>query len=151
MPQSPPTQAIWDTSQGDDLPSGGEIAAERSVLYAVASGNDRGFEQLFPADFAGRIPGLGFSVDALSAIKNLAVFSNWIGTNLNMRHVSSHGVKVLSADYESDGMMAMSVTSMAAPGIAGYLALMKQAFPADTNEQIIARVAQNVRRAAIND
>jgi subtilisin family serine protease len=121
------------------------------VLFAVASGNDRGFTPLFPAAYAGTVQGFGFSVGALDAARSLAVFSNWTGNNLNMKQVSAHGVKVVSVDYESDGLTPMSGTSMAAPQIAGYLALMKQAYPAASNQEIINRVAQHVRRAAIND
>jgi hypothetical protein len=125
--------------------------ASKGVLFAVASGNDRGFMPLFPAVFAGTIPGFGFSVGALDQLGSLAVFSNWTGNDLNMKHVSSHGARVLSVDYETDGFVSMSGTSMAAPQIAGFLALARQANPNATNEEIIQLVSKNVKRAAIND
>lgn len=125
--------------------------ANKGVLFAVASGNDLGFMPLFPAVFAGTIPGFGFSVGALDQLRNLAVFSNWTGNNLNMKHVSSHGARVLSVDYETDGFVSMSGTSMAAPQIAGFLALVRQANPNATNDEIIQLVSKNVKRADINN
>jgi subtilisin len=125
--------------------------ADKGVLFAVASGNDRGFTPLYPAAYAATIKGFGFSVGALDALKNLAVFSNWTGNSPSMMQVSSHGVKVKSVNFQTDGFVAETGTSMAAPQLAGYLALLRQAYPNASNVDLIARVTQNVQRAAIND
>jgi subtilisin family serine protease len=125
--------------------------ASKGVLFAVASGNDRGFMPLFPAVFAGTIPAFGFSVGALDELENLAVFSNWTGNNLNIKQISSHGHRVLSVDYDNEGFVSMSGTSMAAPQIAGFLALARQANPNASSAEIIQILSEHVKRAAIND
>lgn len=128
-----------------------EYGASRGVLFAMASGNNRGTEPLFPAKFAGDISGLGFSVGATDEWGQVAVFSNWTGENRNMNQLVSHGVRVLSADAFSDGFVNMSGTSMAAPQLAGYLALYKQMFSGLSGNQIQEKIALTAKHAIVAD
>lgn len=126
-------------------------AVSKGAIMAVSSGNGRALIPMWPAAFAADIPGFGFSVGALNDLTELAAFSNWAGENPNMKQVSAHGVDVLSVDYSSNGFIAYSGTSMSSPQIAGFLALMKQAYPSASNEEIISMLSRNVKRAQIND
>lgn len=128
-----------------------EYGVSKGVLFAIASGNERSFDPLYPAAYAGEIPALGFSVGATDKYGNMAVFSNYTGNNLNMKHVASHGASVSSAAVGEQGFVSMSGTSMATPQIAGLLALYKQAYPNLSALQLQELVAKNVVRASVDD
>ncbi|MEI8025163.1 MAG: S8 family serine peptidase [Pseudomonadota bacterium] len=128
-----------------------EYGVSKGVLFAIATGNERGFVPLFPAIYAGDLPGLGLAVGAANAWGNIAPFSNWGGNNLNMKMATSHGVGVSSAKFHTDEMVNMSGTSMASPQIAGILALYKNAFPNLKNQELVDLISKNVVRAAVDD
>lgn len=128
-----------------------EYGASKGVVFAMASGNERSFDPLIPAAYAGAVPGLGFSVGATDKYGNMAVFSNYTGDNPNMKQVSSHGSGVLSAALDETGFVSMSGTSMASPQIAGLLALYKQAYPDMSNVELMKLISANVLRASVND
>jgi subtilisin family serine protease len=140
---------------GPNAPSGFkkvfEYGVSKGVLFAMASGNERGFEPLIPAVYAGNIAGLGFSVGATDKYGSLAVFSNYGGSNPEMKQVVSHGRSVSSAALDEQGFVNMSGTSMAAPQIAGLLALFRQRDPSMKNTDVISLISKNVVRAAIDD
>ena len=128
-----------------------EYGASKGVLFAIASGNERSFDPLIPAAYAGAVQGLGFSVGATDKYGNMAVFSNYTGDNLAMKQLSSHGSGVLSAALDEKGFVSMSGTSMASPQIAGILALYKQAYPEMSNVELVKLISANVERASVND
>jgi subtilisin family serine protease len=128
-----------------------EYGASKGVIFAMASGNERSFDPLIPAAYAGSVQGIGFSVGATDKYGNMAVFSNYTGDNLAMKQLSSHGSGVLSAALDETGFVSMSGTSMASPQIAGILALYKQAYPALSNAELVKLISANVERAAVND
>jgi subtilisin family serine protease len=128
-----------------------EYGASKGVLFAIASGNGRAYEPMIPAAYAGVVAGLGFSVGATDQYGSMAVFSNYSGNNLNMKHVASHGQSVLSAAVGEQGFVSMSGTSMAAPQIAGLLALVRQANPSLGNVELQTLVSKAVERGAVND
>jgi subtilisin family serine protease len=70
---------------------------------------------------------------------------------MNMKMTSSHGVKVSSAKFHTDEMVNMSGTSMAAPQVAGVLALYKNAFPNLKNQELVDLISKNVVRGAVDD
>jgi subtilisin family serine protease len=128
-----------------------EYGLSKGVLFALATGNERRFSPLFPALYAGEIPGLGLGVGASDAWGNIAPFSNWAGNNMNMKMASSHGVNVSSAKFHTDEMVSMSGTSMATPQVAGVLALYKNAFPNLKNQELVDLISKNVVRGAVDD
>jgi hypothetical protein len=128
-----------------------EYGASKGVLFAMASGNDRSFDPLIPAAYAGTIQGLGFSVGATDKYANMAVFSNYSGNNLSMKQLASHGSGVMSAALDESGFISMSGTSMASPQIAGVLALYRQAYPDLSAAELIKFISAHVERAAVND
>jgi len=140
---------------GDGLPSSFkevfEFGAAKGVLFAMASGNDRSLTPLTPASYAGEIAGVGFSVGATDKYGDMAVFSNYTGNNLYMKHLAAHGAGVLSAAIGRQGFVKMSGTSMATPQIAGVLALYRQAFPSKSNTELMEFMAAQVQRAGVND
>jgi len=68
-----------------------------------------------------------------------------------MKHLAAHGTYVLSSAIGKQGFFRMSGTSMAAPQIAGALALYRQAFPTQSNTELMKTIAQRVQRAGVND
>lgn len=128
-----------------------EYAVSKGVLFAMASGNERSLVPLTPAAYAGEVDGIGFSVGATDKYGDMAVYSNYTGNNLAMKHLAAHGSTVLSAALGKQGFVKLTGTSMAAPQIAGVLALYRHAFPTKTNAELVTLISSQVQRAAVND
>lgn len=109
------------------------------VAAAGNDGNDLGTGDT--ADFPARYPSV-ISVAAVDRNSARALFSS-TGSTVE---VSAPGVNILST-FPNNRYAYMSGTSMATPYVAGNLALMKQAYPHLTNEQLRQVLVSQVRDA----
>lgn len=115
-------------------------AAGLLVIAAAGNdGNDLGTGDT--ADFPARYPSV-ISVAAVDRNSARALFSS-TGSTVE---VAAPGVNIAST-YPNNQYVYMSGTSMAAPYVAGNLALMKQAYPHLTNEQLRQVLVSQVRDA----
>jgi len=108
-------------------------AASRNVITVSAAGNSRGASPGTPAHYATQY---GFSVGAVNSSRTIANFSNLAGTNRSMHHVMAPGNRY--ASYNG--------TSMAAPHVAGVVALMLGANPNLTHAQVRSILTSSASR-----
>lgn len=109
-------------------------AASRNVIAVMASGNSAGSNPIFPASYA---TDYGLSVGAVDAVGDIASFSNRAGGDSRMQHVMAPGVEIYST-LPNNSYGIISGTSMAAPHVAGVVALMLSANPNLTHDQVRA-------------
>jgi len=107
-------------------------AAANNVITVTAAGNDGLPSPGNPARYATQF---GISVGAVDRNSNIAGFSNRAGSDSNMQHVVAPGVDVFST-LPNDGYGINQGTSMAAPHVAGVVALMLSANPNLTHAQV---------------
>lgn len=113
-------------------------AYQNGIMIVAASGNDgTGFGDTvdFPARYSSVI-----AVGAIDAQNRLASFSS-TGPSVE---VVAPGVSVLST-YLNGSYARMNGTSMAAPFISGYLALIKEAYPTLSNFQLRSILLENTQ------
>ena len=108
-----------------------QYASNKNVIVVMAAGNNSGSAPIYPARYAQTT---GVAVGAVDKDKTLASFSNLAGTD-QLSYVTAPGVSIYSTvpnnSYES-----YSGTSMAAPHVAGVVALMLSANPNLTDSQV---------------
>ena len=109
-----------------------DYAASNNVFVVSAAGNSGASTPSAPASYAVEN---GVSVGAVDSSGDLAWFSNGAGFDPAMQHVTAPGVDVYST-LPNGGYGYKNGTSMAAPYVAGVVALMKQANPDLTVEEI---------------
>ncbi|GBD55062.1 S8 family serine peptidase [Microcystis aeruginosa NIES-298] len=119
-------------------------AASRNVITVSAAGNSSGSSPGTPAYYATQY---GFSVGAVDSSRTIASFSNRAGTNSSMQHVMAPGVNVYST-VPGNGYASYSGTSMAAPHVAGVVALMLGANPNLTHAQVRSILTSSAVRLA---
>ncbi|MFN3360473.1 MAG: S8 family peptidase [Pseudanabaenaceae cyanobacterium] len=102
-----------------------EYAASKNVVTVAAAGNKSGNTPMFPANQA---ISWGISVGSVGRDMNLSDFSNRAGNHSGMLHVMAPGESIHSLALDQKFCLS-SGTSMAAPHVAGVVALMKSANP----------------------
>lgn len=107
-------------------------AASRNVITVSSSGNNRAASPNFPAKYA---TAYGIAVGAIDANGRVGSFSNRAGQDSRTQFVVAPGVDVWST-MPNNSYDKMQGTSMAAPHVAGVVALMLSANPSLTHAQI---------------
>ena len=108
-------------------------AYKENILIVGAAGNEGKNSISFPASNRNVI-----AVGAINKNRKLADFSN-TGPQIE---VTAPGVGVRST-YINNQYKTMDGTSMAAPYVSGYLALLKQKYPTKTNDEIRSLLSKN--------
>ena len=104
---------------------------EHDILLVAAAGNNGSYQaEGTSVDF----PGAYDSVIAVAATDRFDERAYFSGHG-NAIELSAPGVSVLST-YLNEGYGTLQGTSMAAPHVTGMLALLKQAYPTSTNEEL---------------
>jgi subtilisin family serine protease len=123
-----------------------EYASSKGVIVVMAAGNDGSSSPDYPARYAYNT---GIAVGAVDINNNLANFSNRAGRQ-EISYVTAPGVDIYSS-LPNNQYGSYSGTSMAAPHVAGVVALMLSANPYLTDSQvreILANTAGNSIKAA---
>jgi hypothetical protein len=116
-------------------------ATENNVVAVVAAGNEGDLGATFPGEPALQaINGSAIAVGAVDSNGLFAEFSNPAGFPSPYPYVVAPGVEILSTT-PNDGYAGFSGTSMAAPHVAGVVALMQQANPNLTPSEIATLLA----------
>lgn len=127
---------VINLSLGGEYPNGTlqkaiEYASSKNVIVVMAAGNDGKSLPGYPARYADN---WGVAVGAVDKNKNMADFSNRAGQN-PLAYVTAPGVKVYST-LPGNQYASYSGTSMAAPHVAGVVALMLSANSNLTDAQV---------------
>ncbi|WP_375471786.1 S8 family peptidase [uncultured Nostoc sp.] len=123
--------SLGGSSSNRTLESAIDYASSKGVIVVMAAGNDGGSSPEYPARYASKS---GIAVGAVDKNNNLADFSNRSGTN-PIAYVTAPGVKIYSS-VPNNQYATYSGTSMAAPHVAGIVALMLSANPNLTDAQV---------------
>lgn len=107
-------------------------AASQNVIAVTAAGNSSLSAPGSPAHYA---TDYGISVGAVDRFGNITNFSNRAGSDRRMHHVMAPGQDIYST-LPGDQYGYQNGTSMAAPHVAGVIALMLSANPNLTHDQV---------------
>ncbi|MEH2024196.1 S8 family peptidase [Nostoc sp.] len=118
-------------SSNRTLESAIDYASSKGVIVVMAAGNDGDSSPDYPARYASKS---GIAVGAVDKNNNMPDFSNRSGTN-QIAYVTAPGVKVYSS-VPNNQYDTYSGTSMAAPHVAGIVALMLSANSKLTDAQV---------------
>ncbi len=133
--------SLGGASSNRTLESAINYASSKGVIVVMAAGNNGDSSPAYPARYAYKS---GIAVGAVDKNNNLADFSNRSGTD-EIAYVTAPGVKVYSSVLNNQ-YATYNGTSMAAPHVAGVVALMLSANPNLTDaqvRQIVAETAEN--------
>jgi subtilisin len=119
-------------------------AVSKGAIVVMAAGNEGTPRPSNPASLAIRY---GLSVGAININGNIASFSNRAGTDSRMQHLTAPGVNIFST-RPGGGYRSLNGTSMAAPHVAGVVALMRQANPNLTDNQARQILTGSATRAS---
>lgn len=137
---------VINMSLGSNSPASGiadalKYASSKGVIVVMAAGNDKLTLPGFPARYADK---WGIAVGAVDRNNNMASFSNRAGSN-PLAYVTAPGVNIYST-MPGNRYGFMNGTSMAAPHVAGVMALMLSA-----NRNLSdSRVREIVTQSAFN-
>ncbi|MBG1240387.1 S8 family peptidase [Nostoc sp. NZL] len=123
--------SLGGTSSNRTLQSAIDYASSKGVIVVMAAGNDGDSSPDYPARYAYKS---GIAVGAVDQNNNMPDFSNRSGTN-EIAYVTAPGVKVYSS-VPNNQYATYSGTSMAAPHVAGVVALMLSANSSLTDAQV---------------
>jgi subtilisin family serine protease len=115
-------------------------ASEKGSIVVMAAGNDGSNSPDYPAAFANE---WGLAVGAIDINGNIADFSNRAG-NQAINYVTAPGADIVSTvpnESDDDGYRTENGTSMAAPHVAGLVALMLSANPNLTEADVRNTIA----------
>ncbi|MCC5663075.1 S8 family serine peptidase [Nostoc sp. CHAB 5784] len=129
--------SLGGASSNRTLESAINYASSKGVIVVMAAGNDGDSSPDYPARYAYKS---GIAVGAVDKNNNMPDFSNRSGTD-EIAYVTAPGVKVYSS-VANNQYATYSGTSMAAPHVAGVVALMLSANPNLTNAQVRQIVAE---------
>ncbi|MEH2196379.1 MAG: S8 family peptidase [Nostoc sp.] len=118
-------------SNNNTLESAINYASSKGVIVVMAAGNDGDSSPDYPARYASKS---GIAVGAVDKNNKMADFSNRSGTD-EIAYVTAPGVKVYSS-VPNNEYATYSGTSMAAPHVAGVVALMLSANHNLTDAQV---------------
>ncbi|MGM3304572.1 S8 family peptidase [Anabaena sp. WFMT] len=133
--------SLGGNSGNNTLKSALEYASSKGVIVVMAAGNNSESTPSYPARYADN---LGIAVGAVDKNNNLTDFSNRSGSQ-EIKYVTAPGQDIYST-VPNNQYATYSGTSMAAPHVAGVVALMLSANPNLTDSQIrdiITRTAEN--------
>ncbi|MEH2014419.1 S8 family peptidase [Nostoc sp.] len=123
--------SLGGPSSNSTLESAIDYASSKGVIVVMAAGNDGGSSPEYPASYAYKS---GIAVGAVDRNNNMPDFSNRSGTK-EIAYVTAPGVKVYSS-VPNNQYATYSGTSMAAPHVAGVVALMLSANHNLTDAQV---------------
>jgi subtilisin family serine protease len=129
-------------SDSSELRDAMAYAASRNVITVSSAGNSSSLSPGTPAHYATQY---GLSVGAIDINRNIASFSNRAGSNNAMQHVVAPGVNIYSTT-PGNTYGFQNGTSMAAPHVAGVVALMLSANRALTHAQVRSIVTSSASR-----
>ncbi|MFN6537120.1 MAG: S8 family peptidase [Nostoc sp. EkiNYC01] len=127
------------------LESAINYASSKGVVVVMAAGNDGDSSPDYPARYASKS---GIAVGAVDRNNNMADFSNRSGTS-QISYVTAPGVNVYSS-VPNNQYDTYSGTSMAAPHVAGVVALMLSANPNLTDAQVRQIVTETAGNSTQN-
>ncbi|MEA5577350.1 S8 family peptidase, partial [Anabaena sp. UHCC 0451] len=133
--------SLGGNSSNNTLKSAIEYASSNGVIVVMAAGNDGGSTPSYPARYA---YDSGIAVGAVNKNNQLTNFSNRSGSQ-EIKYVTAPGEDIYST-VPNNQYATYSGTSMAAPHVAGVVALMLSANPNLTESQvrdIITSTAEN--------
>lgn len=133
--------SLGGNSGNNTLKSAIEYASSKGVIVVMAAGNNGGATPSYPARYADKS---GIAVGAVDQNNQLTDFSNRSGSQ-EIKYVTAPGKEVYST-IPDNKYASYSGTSMAAPHVAGVVALMLSANPNLTESQvreIIISTAEN--------
>ncbi|WP_373525685.1 S8 family peptidase [Nostoc sp.] len=140
--------SLGGASSNRTLEAAIDYASSKGVIVVMAAGNDGDSLPDYPARYAYKS---GIAVGAVDRNNNMPDFSNRSGTN-EIAYVTAPGVKVYSS-VPNNQYATYSGTSMAAPHVAGVVALM---LSANSNlsdaqvRQIVTETAGNSTQTTIS-
>ncbi len=141
---------VINLSLGSDFPNSSlasavEYASSKGVVVVMAAGNNGLPIISYPASYANQ---WGLAVGAVNQNNNIADFSNRPGIS-QLAYVTAPGVSIYSS-VPGDQYANYSGTSMAAPHVAGVVALMLSANPNLTDSQVRQIITQTAGNNAPN-
>ncbi|OUL20083.1 peptidase S8 [Nostoc sp. T09] len=141
---------VINLSLGSDFPNSSlasaiEYASKKGVVVVMAAGNNGLPILSYPASYANQ---WGLAVGAVDQNNNIADFSNQPGIS-QLAYVTAPGVNIYSS-VPGDQYANYSGTSMAAPHVAGVVALMLSANHNLTDAQVRQIITQTAGNSAPN-